>query len=58
MVQTLVPYAHVPMGAFVLVRHVICVPCQLAWPAEQAQEAIDHDATVHGNGVPDYPPSS
>lgn len=56
--QTLVAYAHVPMAGTAMVRHVMCVPCQQSWPAARAQEAVDHDAAVHGNGVPDYPPSS
>lgn len=57
--QTLFAYAHVPMGGpGAVVRHVTCVPCQLAWPAAQAQAAIDHDAAVHGHRVPDYPPET
>lgn len=53
---TLVAYAHAPMAGSSMVRHVICVPCQQSWPAPRAQEAIDHDAAVHGHRVPDYPP--
>jgi len=62
MAETLVPYAHTPMvdhgkAGKTLVRHVICVPCQRAWPAARAGEAVDHDVVVHGGGVPDYPPA-
>lgn len=56
--RTLVAYAHVPMGGpGAAVRHVICVPCQRSWPSVRAQDAVDHDVAVHGNGAPDYPPA-
>lgn len=56
---TLVAYAAPPSGApGPAVHHVTCVPCQQAWPADRAQDAIDHDAAVHGHRVPDYPPET